>query len=294
MNEPTEEQLMEVVNRLGDNEIYWEYDDELSNEQITDLIAGRVDDVEMEIVENNFEHLHDQREVAISNSLYDLRRKFLVTDEVEKRFRSLIDEHDKLLDSANLRDIAKKTEAYFVVVVKEPELNYQSWRGIETPGQADEINHLCEILNCNPAPMLDRLGDANYNDDIPLKLDDHPERDGNEYATTKMVGDCLREATYGGQLVFMCKMRVSDILDKTEEPQALRIHRGTLGIIYTFSNGAGSCPDIKLMKDLVLPPDIYDFDLDSNYLYGVQRCYGFTDETWKVGHVTFEEQNAIS
>lgn len=232
------------------------------------------------------------KDVAIDERLTAMRLVQKVRRSDEKRFRELIDESDKLLTDVGLKQLARQTGmARCVVIVREPEISFQAWRGVESKGQVDELCALCDLLHVNPAKLqafvtCDNDDRPSYDPD-PAIFPILPSRHGHEYVTIDAVAAVLNETSYGGQLVFMCKLPLVDLVSNPEAyaKGGITIHKDTLGMIYCFMNGAGSCEDIELLKDLTLPFGSFALKVDSTLHHSLQSCYGFTDKPWKQGSI---------
>jgi hypothetical protein len=295
----TKKALQAEVDKLDDEvELYWDYRDELGNddiEKILDQGQEGADEVEMCLIELNWENLQDSRGRAIDEQLASMRKRHPVPTAAEERFRKMVEESDKLQSSADLKGLAGRTEADFVVILKEPELEYEAYRGVRSKYQVDDFCKMFELLNVNPSHFqkwvtADNDNLPSYAPD-PVIFPDHPERDGHEYVPLDQVHDIMNETNYGGQLLFMVRMKVSDLLENIEAFKAgpIKVHTGTYCFPYCFGNGAGPCAEMILQKDLVLPAGSFSIALDASRRYGVQSCYGFTAQPWEAGHITTEE-----
>lgn len=292
----SDEALQAEVAKLDDTvELYWHYDSELSDKDVATIFEKGlegVDEVSMGLQDLNWEEFERLKEVAIDEHLATMRLVQKVRRSDERRFREMVDDRDKLLADVNLKQLAHLTgAARCVVIVKEPEISFQAWRGVESKGQVDELCALCTLLNVNPHKLqafvtCDNDHRPSY-DPEPAIFPDHPEREGHEYVTIDSVAATLNETSYGGQLVFMLKLPISDLIEDPDAytKGALTIRKGTLGLIYCFMNGAGSCEDMELLRDLTLPVGSFELKLDSALRHGLQSCYGFTDKPWKQGSI---------
>lgn len=293
----SDEALQAEVDKLDNEvELYWHYDSEFSKEDVAAIFEKGLeglDEVSMSLEDLNQEEFWRMKEEAIKERLTAMRLVQKVRRSDETRFREMVDDSDKLLSNVNLKDLARNSgSARCVVIVNEPEISFQAWRGVESKGQVDELCELCALLNVNPKKLQSFVTCDNDNrptyDPEPAIFPDHPEREGQEYVTVDSVAATLNETSYGGQLVFMFKLPVSDLVAKPEAfaKGGITIHKDTLGLIFCFMNGAGSCEDMKLLKDLTLPAGSFEVKLDASIRYGLQSCYGFTDPPWKQGSVT--------
>jgi hypothetical protein len=296
----TNKALQAEVDKLDDEvEIYWDYRDELGEDDIV-LILDKglegVDEVEMELTHLNDENLNEARDREIDQQLEYMRKRHPVSESAEKRFREMVDESDKLQFSAALKDLARRTEADFVVILEEPEMDYQAYRGVQTTSQVADFCKLFELLNVNPEHFqkwvtADNDDRPSYDPD-PVIFPSHPERDGHEFVTLEHVHDIMNETNYGGRLMFMVRLKVSDLIEEIDAFKAgpIKVHKGTYCFPYCTMNGAGPCAEMILQKDLILPAGSFTIRLDSKMHYGIQSCYGFTAEPWKAGHITTLEE----
>lgn len=292
----SDEALQAEVDKLDDEvKLYWHYNSEFSAEDVATIFEKGLeglDEVSMSLEDMNFEEFDRMKEEAIKERLTAMRLVRKVRRSDEKRFREMVDDSDKLLADVNLKDLARNSgSARCVVIVNEPEISFQAWRGVESKHQVDELCEMCTLLNVNPKSLQAFVTCDNNNrpsyDPEPAIFPDNPEREGQEYVTVDSVAATLDETSYGGQLVFMCKLPLVDLIEDPEgyTKKSLKIRKGTLGLIYCFMNGAGSCEDMELLKDLTLPVGIFELKLDSALRYGLQSCYGFTDQPWKQGSI---------
>ena len=292
----SDEALRAEIDKLDDIvELYWGHNDEMSDKDVETILEAGIaglDDVEMRLQDLNWEELDRMKDAAVSERLVAMRLTARVRRSDEKRFRDMVDESAKLLADVNLKGLARNSlDVCCVVVVNEPDISFQAYRGVESKSQVDEICELCSLLNVNPKSLQDFVTCDNDNrptyDPEPAIFPDHPEREGHEFVSIKSVRDTLQETSYGGQLVFMLKLPLADLIEDPEgyTKKSLKIRKGTLGLIYAFWNGAGSCEDMELLKDLILPHGTFSLELDSSRRYGLQDCYGFTDAPWKRGSV---------
>lgn len=302
----TNQDLEREVAKLDDTvELYWHYNDELGRDEIAKIVDDGqegLDEVYQELESLNCEELWRLQDSAIESALESMRMRGEVSAKTERRFRALIEESGKLLIDVNLKGLAKCTGAgRFTVLLKEPEIAFQAWRGVRSKREVDDLCALCAILNVNPAhlqPLVTADNDDRPSyDPEPVVFPNHPERDGQEYVALKDFLSEIGEVTYGGGLVFMFAL---DLVDLIKDPDAyrngpLKIRAGTLGLIYEYCNGAGSTAEMPLKKDLILPAGSYVLSYDSARRYGLQSCYGFTGEPWKQGSVepATEEQPTI-
>lgn len=292
----SDEALQAEVDKLDNEvELYWHYDSELCEKDVSKIFEDGLeglDEVSMGLEDLNQEEFWRMKEAAIEERLTAMRLVQKVRRSDEKRFREMIDDSDKLLSNVNLKQLARNSgSARCVVIVNEPEISFQAWRGVESKHQVDELCEMCTLLNVNPKSLQSFVTCDNDNrpayDPEPAIFPDHPEREGHEYATIDSVAATLNETSYGGQLVFMLKLPLVDLIENPEAytKSALKIRKGTLGLIYCFMNGAGSCEDMELLKDLTLPFGSFSLRLDATLCHGLQSCYGFTDKPWKQGSI---------
>ena len=297
----TNKELQAEVDKLDDEiELYWDYRDELCKESIKKILDDGEEglcEVEDRLHHLNWEYFDTERDRLIEEQLDAMEKVRYVPPESRRRFETMVEDSDKLLGNVDLKELARCTgKARFTVTVEEPYLSFQAYRGVESKSQVDEICGICTILNINPKALQVFVTCDNENrpsyDPEPAIFPDHPERDGQGYVADDAMVKLLQETSYGGQLVFMFEMDIVDLINSVREGHVfgdgetpIQINKGTLGLIYCFMNGAGSCEDAELVKDLILPAGSYTFRLDSATRYGLQSCYGFSPEPWRQGSV---------
>ncbi len=295
----TKKLMQEEVDKLdAEIEIYWDYRDELGSDAIAKIVnkgEEGLDEVIQELTDHNCDYHFQQKNDAIETALESMRKVAPVSEAAEQRFKDLVDESDKLLMDVNIKDLARRSRAYFVVIVNDTETCYQAYRGVESKGQVDELCKIFDLLNLNPSRFqkwvtADNEARPSY-DPEPVIFPDKPERDGHEFVTVEDMDSVMNETPYGGQFLFMVELCVGDIIKDAEgyTKGPLRVHKGTWGFPYCFMNGAGPCAEVKLTQDLVLPAGSYTLRLDADLRHGVQSCYGFTAEPWRAGNVTPEK-----
>jgi hypothetical protein len=288
--------LKAEVEKLDDTiELYWHYNDEFCTNDVATIFEKGLeglDEISMAIQDMNWEEFDRMKEEAIERRLDAMRLFDKVSDKTEKRFRAMVEDSEKLLTDCNLRQLARNTGAVrCVVIVNEPQISFQAWRGVESKHQVDELCELCTILNVNPKKLQSFVTCDNDNrpsyDPEPAIFPDHPEREGHEYVTIESVVATLNETSYGGQLVFMFELPLVGLIENPDgyTKGDIRIKKGTLGLIFEYMNGAGSCEDMELLKDLELKAGTFSLELDAGRKWGLQACYGFTDQPWKQGSV---------
>ena len=300
----TRKAIQAEVDKLDDEiQIYWDRNDELSKGDITRILENGLeglDEVAEELTGMSRDYFWEREKEAIDAALDAMEDISPVSEKTKAAFLEMVIDSNKLLHNTDIKGLARNTGgAYFVVIVNEPEILFQAWRGVQSKGQVDELCELCTLLNVNPAPLQELVTCDNDNrpsyDPEPAVFPDHPERDGQEYVSLASLKSVLNETMYGGQLVFMLKMDVRDLIDNPDAYRSgpLTVKAGTLGVMYEYCNGAGSCDDMELLKDLTLPAGSFSFELDASRKWGLQSCYGFTDAPWKQGSVEIPEDERI-
>ncbi len=298
----TKANLQAQVDKLDDEvEIYWDYRDELGKDDIAKIVnegLEGLDEVEMSLRDLNAHELFRLRDEAVEAAVERAKKISPMSDRIEKQFRQMIEDSDKLLESVDIKGLARHTTAYFTISVNDIELSYQAYRGVESAEQVREFCKMFDLLGVNPGHFQKWVTADNENrpsyDPEPVVFPDHPERDGGELVTVESVHDIMNETNYGGTLLFLLELKVSDLIENLEAftKGPITVHKGTWCFPYCFMNGAGPCAEMILQKDLVLPAGSFTLHLDSHCHYGVQSCYGFTEVPWRAGNITPAETPA--
>lgn len=262
-------------------ELFWDYNDGFSKEQILQVVnegEDALDEIRFELQGLNLDQIDELKASAIEEGLADMRRRGVVSEATERRYRQRAEE--RVFVNENLDDLMRSCTGLYFTVCVTPEIYYQAWYGVADQEEVDNICRWCEILNVNPAHLQPLMRDG-----VDLAFPTIPERDGQEYVSIQELLGVFRETTGGGEMVFLCTLDLKDLVNDLDgyREGPLRIRKGALMTINNYGTGNTSCGDAPLLKDLVLPKGGYRLRYDAALSYGVQSVCDMTPKPWKCG-----------
>lgn len=225
--------------------LYWEYNDELSTDNIETILGGDgLLDFENELIEYNLIYMDELKNDAIKEYISEFREEFVNelgeevvdSDEFEIEFRELFG--DVVSVNPNIDELIGKhgSEIFFYntgLEIEEPRYD----EGIKT--SIDEIKEMLSINN-------------------------------NEF--DERIYELIENASYGGELVVYFKSDIPNILDmKDSEMRSIKFS-GDVSIAIIDTNG-GSGFDIMIQHEFVLPYKFenvfFEKSIKYNYTYAV-------------------------
>jgi len=276
-------------------DIYCNYNDELSKEQITLILEGQSNEVFNELFDNNTDYIYDLEIEYITNILNEL------SEEIESEIgefdaKELATElRDEVLDylnvDMNVKQLIRNTGTVSVRVVMKSNYDCINSHYFETSGGSGGYSYkesyfgaMVDILNLNPAKVKQLLLEKNLKaiGSFPnLKY-----RDGKEYVSYAEFWQELENNSCGaGELVFVGKVGLEDFVDGI--PTTLVIPKGNNCGIFSSYQGGGSVIEMELLRDFKVKLDktrktIYDkFELvHDTGKYSIDNVYGVTTKFW--------------
>jgi len=93
--------------------------------------------------------------------------------------------------------------------------------------------------------------------------------------------ECANVTTHMNALAFFVKTTIRTLIDYKENPQTIKLNKGTSCGLIDVWNGAGGILEIELEKDIKIPPDkVRSFKIDGADGYGVDQIYGMSSSFW--------------
>jgi hypothetical protein len=138
----------------------------------------------------------------------------------------------------------------------------------------EDVDYFCEALGLNPR----RLAEAIHAEQAPMFEDRTERTDPAINATELLTNLCVR---YDGVVCFMLDDPASVV--KALQAESVTLTRGTTLIVYDYFQGAGITEAI-LLRDVTLPRGRLSFDVDNDNRYGIDSCYGGRTD-WGAGSV---------
>jgi len=308
VKEIPKELLEKIIADLKDNPktVYWDRNDNLSDEHIDSIIGGNLDkfyedmvdvtvditvDLEIEAIEEALEEHKDEVDAWIGEDINMKDLAMELRDEYSLYDYIMIDEDwDQLF--RNTGDVNCRVSMWS---------NYEGLQSdyMETQGKGydyandDYFMHMVNILNLNPAKVEAELNRRNINnaDDFP----NIPERDGKEFVKYDEFATELENNTTLSQLTFVGKVDLNDVFKKakTEENPLARftIPKGNYCGLFGSGQGGGSIMEMELLKDFPIDTtkpyfeggtkyDEFSIMYDKTNSYSIQSVYGVTRTFW--------------
>lgn len=275
----TEEQCTAISSYIENKgiEIYIDYRDELSNEQVEQILEGKADDVRAEIEEYSFneevpEYYWDElcEEVGITKEQLELWQ------ESDESFWP-----SWYLDDHGWNQLIRNTNVNVVGIMWDCNWDFYDW-AYGGPLVYSDVKDTLRVLGVNPKDLLTRIHKGEV---YKAKgwFPDIPSRDP-VVEVDKLIDDMI--VLYNGVMHF-CFGDLSEVMEvANSDTKEVVIRKGTNIVMYDRSNGAGIV-ELPLIKDLIIKRKDIDFrnDSDRSNGYGVQACYGFTQSYWNEGSI---------
>lgn len=261
-------------------ELYVDYRDELGNEQIDQILAGKETEVRMEL-ENSYELSDEDMKYYWEAMAEDLKctieeiEEWLDSDEGFYPYQE-ISEYD-------WKKLLEKTPVCITATVEEAEWNFWNWAYGGAVNYSDVKDSL-KVLGINPFDFKkaktggsQTMGEGKLRGHFP----DMPNRVP-KVNVDDLFGNMI--VLYDGVLNF-CLGNLYDVSQVASgESKDIVFSKGTNVVMYDFGNGAG-ITDVPLTEDLKIARKKVTFNNDNSNRYGIQACYGFVHSYWEEGSV---------
>lgn len=259
------EGLIELIKKklktMRTPEIYWDYRDQLSDEQIGKIISTPegLNNVENEIFENNLDHTYDlemehlvdalgyfkaelakelnEEDVDLKEVAQELRDEFLDYLSVDTNIRGLISNSR----SANCRIMMYSN--YDCINSNWFVTSGGGYRYIQT-----YFGAIVDLLNLNPAKIKAAFMEAG----IPIagSFPNKKNRDGKEYVKYDQFAREMENNSCTGLFTIVCQVDLSDVLKHGGMPKKFIIPKGNTCGIFSSWEGGGSMIDCELIRDM--------------------------------------------
>lgn len=270
---------------LKDNpeEVYFDYNDKLSNGDIENILDGK----ENEVYENFRDGYRDYIWELEKESSLKCAEEFknhilagLTIDEDDVDWEEFVKE-SRLYASTHIGmdlDRLGRNARPMIAVnlqVEHPYMQHVYY---------DEVEEILDFFNVNPRTMFQFINTEvteENEDDWP----DIPERDGNEYVKPKDMMTEWINMFYSGTYVAMTT--IYDLIKfghKLHNPPEgmdtyVRLSKGTKVISHDYWNGSSGI-GFRLAKDMLVKVEPHHISLDNGNKYGLQSVSGFIWEAW--------------
>ena len=269
------QQYVDIVS----DEIYINYRDELSSEQVTKILEGKSDEVYWDICDSY------SMDADYSYYFETMAEKLEVTKEEIDEWLA----EDGCYPSSHISEydwkkLLSNTSVEITATVWDAEWNFYNW-AYGGPVNYSDVKESLRILGINPLEFKKAFDDSSaslggshrlrgYFPDMPNRK---PAVDVNELRGNMIV-------LYDGVLNF-CLGDLAQVAEVASgETKNITFKAGTNVVMYDFGNGAG-ITEVQLKEDVTIPRKKVEFKNDDESRYGIQSCYGFVHSYWTEGSV---------
>lgn len=244
------EKIVNYLKKKGNPEIYWDYRDQLSLEQVDKIINGKQDEVYEDIWERNIDYIYDLETEAVN----ELKEEF---PELEEYDNSLIREEfiDYIGVSMDIKGLIRNTRAVRVRV--EVFSNYEGFGWTDrNSGELDKHPYIRQVKKL----LKGKYTEKSWQQEI-----------------ANVCSSCCR-------LIFYFQTDVANLIDldiDEKKWKKITIPKEAWAGFYDSWNGSGSVLEIELTEDITLPRnhgkteyDVVKILLDETNKYSVEETYG--------------------
>lgn len=303
LNKEKLDQLVAKVNQEISQkkvEMFWDYNDELSEEQINVIIKGNSWDVEEDIRNHNVEYIGDLEDEARKKVISQYKDEFIellnfndYNDETHilEELEGLGFDIEFPAVDLNLNDLIKRTKVRVRVTLHS---NYDCINSHWFEGQGgyeykeSYFGAMVDFLKLNPAKVKRMLVEKGVT--VLGAWPNYKARDGKELVDyedfyVEMENSCCP----ANNLILLGEISLSDFVD-VETPTKLFAPKGSYLGIYSSSQGGGSVLEMKLKEDTVFKLgkigkteyDSFEIVADTKENgYTTDQVYGLTSQCFK-------------
>lgn len=261
------------------DEIYVDYRDELTNDQVDKVLEGKsdevIDGIELDYYDYDNEHLSYYWEQCIKEtgcSQEDIDE--WLSFEGYYPSTSLIE--------SDWKKLVRGTTTYITATLWDYNFNL-SGLAYNQPVEYRDVRDTLKLLGVNPSIFRDLVLEHGYHTKgwFPNMEDRKPAID------IKTMWDNII-TFYDGVVNFLLGdlEQVSEAV--SSDSKYLIFKKGTPVIMYEFMNGAGIA-EFTLLEDVKIKRKEVIFKNDLENRYGIQSCYGFVRSHWNEGSVICAE-----
>lgn len=279
-----EDKIAEYVDNHPED-IYIDYSDELSNEQVNKILEGKADSVRWEI-EDNIDYAFTPEDFSYYwENLID--EVGCTQDDIDDWLEDGGFYPAHSLDDHGWRQLLRNTKVYITGTVWEADWNFNNW-AYGGPVTYSDVKESLKILGVNPYEFK-KLQSGGSQTQGPGELKgwfpDMPQREPK--IDTKDLWDNTI-VLFDGVLNF-CIGDLENIAEVLkEESKEITFTKGTNVVMYDFGNGAG-ITEVELTSDVTIARKKVTFRNDAENTYGIQECFGFVHSYWAQGGIRREK-----
>lgn len=271
------EKMAEYVERHP-KEVYIDYRDELTTEQVTQILEGKGNNVRWKI-EEDAQWYDDDMSFYWQEMCDELGCE---QEDIDKWLENDGFYPDYEVTENDWKRLLRNTTVYITATVWDAEWNFGNW-AYGGPVNYSDVKETLKILGVNPFEFkqLKVGGSMSGGDQLKGWFPDMPNREPK--INPQDLWDNMI-VLYDGVLNF-CLGDLENIMEVlSEDPKYITFKKGTNIVMYDFANGAG-ITDTTLTEDLTIPRKMIEFRNDADNKYGIQECYGFVHSYWAEGEI---------
>lgn len=272
-----EDKIFEYVDSHQED-IYINYNDKLSTDQVRLILDGEAEDV------------RDNIEIDYTEGI-DLTTYWKTMCEELGCTMDDVDDWlaaDGYLPYHNLSDhewkqLLRNTNVYITATLWDADWNFNNW-AYGGPVTYSDVKESLKVLGINPlefkklmtgGSMTSGTGKLRgYFPDMPNRI---------AKVDVKELWENM-SVLYDGVLNF-CLGDLENIAEVLKDnPKNITFKKGTNVVMYNFNNGAG-ITELPLTGDVTVPRSKIEFRIDSDNRMGIQACYGFVHKYWEEGSI---------
>ncbi len=264
---------IEYIESCNPLEMYWDYRDEFSKENVSKILAGKLDEVIDELWEWNVDYVSEMEWSAAEEAL---KIAGIYKDETDEAVwdELVCDVRDHITIDMNLWRLFANTSAY-VGIELDADIIVDSY---SYHLEYDDYRNALGLLYINPRKFSDAF-------DITPKFPNYPWRDGKEKCKPDDFIESICNTFYSGRLVIMMGYQLdlenfSKNMTKIKE-EGFTLKVGARVVPHDFINGASGVEFFTTGDIKIKPEMIYDIYNDGKCRYGIQACCGYIDSAWE-------------
>jgi len=309
--ETTKNQTDQLANLLKDHfgescnknqpQLYFDYDDKLSDDQITALFDGTENaenGIYDEVFENNIDYICDVERQAVKEFISDNIEFFegLYADDIENELDFDDDISDQAFDDHyetireficvdyDIKTLINNSSACFNVVVNDLEHNFSGWGFNYYNISYDDCKGELDFWFVNPRQIARFFG-KNDLENWP----DYKYREGLENINPKdLYESWLNHTTEYAKTVFTVSIDLADYIENPAKYKNIKIAAGSY--YWTHDNMNGACgTEERTSRDILLREGTFSIEIDGQNGYGLDDICGLCKSSvWDTEIIPFK------
>lgn len=279
--------IKDKLSKMDPPEFFWDYRDELSEEQINDILTKEngVNDIENEIFEHNYDHVYDLEMEHLIDALgwfkSEIEKELGEDVELKDVAEQLRDEMlDYLTVDVNIKDLISRSGNVPCRVTLWSNydcLNSNWFESVATGGYTYDgyFKQILDVLYLNPRKVKEMFAERGIatRGYFPNKK----RREGKEYVDYKQFAIEMENNSCGAtNLSIVCMLDLSEVV-KNGMPKKFIIPKGNNMGMYSSFQGGGSMIECPLLRDMKIDTTkTFESEYDHFSLIPDTKEHGYT------------------